>query len=202
MELPIAEIVQNAHDFNPRGRMTQDLRPAIEALFLELERKHVDYVLVGGVAVLSYVEGRNTQDIDLIVRADQLSAIDWAATVQDHDFGRAQFRGVRVDLLLRSNILFEHVAAHERTTTQFHGQSVPVATRKGLLLLKLYALPSLYRNGQLARAALYETDVRMLLQGASISDEELLGQLGALLSPSDIAELARILREQREKRRF
>ncbi len=202
MELPIAEIVQNAHAFNPRGPVTQDLRPAIEALFLELDQKHVDYVLVGGVALLSYVDGRNTQDIDLIVRADQLSAIDWAATVQDHDFGRAQYRGVRVDLLLRTNRLFEHVADQERTTTQFHGQSVPVATRKGLLLLKLYALPSLYRNGELARAALYETDVRMLLQGASISDEELLGQLGALLSPSDIAELARILGEQRERRRF
>jgi hypothetical protein len=38
---------------------------------------------------------------------------------------------------------FEHVAEHERTTTQFHGQIIPVATRKGLLLLKLYALPSL-----------------------------------------------------------
>jgi hypothetical protein len=182
--------------------MAQDLRPAIEALFLELEQKNLDYVLVGGVAVLSYVEGRNTQDIDLIVRADQLSAIDWAATVQDHDFGRAHYRGVRVDLLLRSNRLFDHVATHEQTTTQFHGRPVPVATRKGLVLLKLYALPSLYRHGQLARAALYETDVRMLLQGATISDEELLKELGALLSPSDIAELARILGEQRAGRRF
>ena len=202
MELPIAEIVQNAHDFNPRGRMTQDLRPAVEALFVELEREHVDYVLVGGVAVLSYVEGRNTQDIDLIVRADQLQALDWAATVQDRDFGRAQYQGVRVDLLLQTNPLFAHVARHERTTTQFQGHSVPVATRKGLLLLKLYALPSLYRQGQLARAALYETDVRMLLQGTDIQDEELLGALGEILSPTDIVELARILGEQRDKRRF
>jgi hypothetical protein len=200
--LPIAEIVQNAHDFNPRERMTQDLRPAVEALFTELEKEHVDYVLVGGVALLSYVEGRNTQDIDLIVRVDQLKAIDWAATVQDRDFGRAQYRGVRVDLLLQTNPLFAHVAAHERTTTQFQGQTIPVATRKGLLLLKLYALPSLYRNGQLARAALYETDVRMLLQGANIADDELLAELQAQLSGSDIAELRRILGEQREKRRF
>ena len=202
MELPIAEIVQNAHDFNPRERMTQDLRPAVEALFTELEQKHVDYVLVGGVALLSYVEGRNTQDIDLIVRPEQLTALDWGATAQDRDFGRALYRGVRVDLLLQSNPLFAHVAGHERTTTQFHGQTIPVATRKGLLLLKLYALPSLYRNGQLARAALYETDVRMLLQGVEIADAELLGELDALLSRSDVAELARILGEQREKRRF
>jgi hypothetical protein len=202
VELPIDEIVQSAHDFNPRGSMTQDLRPAIEALFEALQRSHIDYVLVGGVALLSYVEGRNTQDIDLIVRGDQLGAVDWSATMQDRDFGRAQFRGVRVDLLLRSNPLFEHVATHERTTTQFHGRDVVVATRKGLLLLKLYALPSLYRHGQLARAALYETDVRMLLQGADLSDQDLLGELAALLSPGDIAELARILAEQRQARRF
>jgi hypothetical protein len=77
-----------------------------------------------------------------------------------------------------------------------------VATRRGLLLLKLYALPSLYRRGNLARAALYETDVRMLLQGADIPDEDLLGALEAHLSRSDIDELRRILGEQREKRRF
>ncbi len=201
--LPIAEIVQNAHDFNPRGPMTPDLRPAVEALFVELEQQRVDYVLVGGVALLSYVEGRNTQDIDLIVRVDQLKAIDWAASVQDRDFGRAQYRGIRVDLLLTTNALFSHVAEKERTTTTaFHGQTIPVATRRGLLLLKLYALPSLYRRGNLARAALYETDVRMLLQGADIPDEDLLGALEAHLSRSDIDELRRILGEQREKRRF
>jgi hypothetical protein len=202
VELAIADIVQNAHDFDPRTRMTEDLRPAVEALFDELEAKQVDYLLVGGVALLSYVEGRNTQDIDLIVRADQLSAIDWSATIQDSDFGRAHYRGVRVDLLLRSNRLFAYVAEHERATTEFHGRAVSVATRKGLLLLKLYALPSLYRNGQLGRAALYETDVRMLLLGTDIADKELLGVLEALLSQSDVAELGRILDEQRTTRRF
>jgi len=70
------------------------------------------------------------------------------------------------------------------------------------LLLKLYALPSLYRNGQLPRAALYEADVRMLHQGVDVDDRELLDRLGAHLSRSDIAELARILDEQRAKRRF
>ncbi|HEY3816831.1 MAG TPA: hypothetical protein VGL81_06665 [Polyangiaceae bacterium] len=202
MELEIAQILQDAHDFNPRLRMTTDLRPAVEALFAELHAKQIDYVLVGGVALLSYVEGRNTQDIDLIVRPEQLASVDWAATTQDADFGRAQFRGVRVDLLLRTNRLFAHVADHERTTTQFHGHTIPVATRRGLLLLKLYALPSLYRHSQLARAALYETDIRMLLQGSDIADRDLLSVLDPLLPPSDVAELGRILDEQREKRRF
>ncbi len=58
------------------------------------------------------------------MRPEQLTALDWGATAQDRDFGRALYRGVRVD------------------------------------------------------------------------------KLEALLSRSDVAELARILGEQREKRRF
>lgn len=182
--------------------MTGDLRPAVEALFRELHEKNLDYVLVGGVALLSYVEGRNTQDIDLIVRPDQLSAIGWNASVQNHDFGQAVFRGIRVDLLLRHNRLFDHVAVHERAKIDFHGTTIPIATRRGLLLLKLYALPSLYRHAQLARAALYEADIRMLHQGEEIDDDSLLDTLQAHLARTDIAELSRILTEQRAKRRF
>jgi hypothetical protein len=200
--LAIDDVVQNAHDFNLRKPMTVDLRPAIEALFNELDEKKIDHVLVGGVALLSYVEGRNTQDIDLIVRADQLESIDWHADVQDRDFARALYQGIRVDLLLRTNPLFAHVAEHERTAVDFHGRSIPIATRKGLLLLKLYALPSLYRNAQLARAALYEADIRMLHQGAEVDDGELLRVLEAHLSSSDIAELSRILDDHRSVRRF
>ncbi|HEV3190984.1 MAG TPA: hypothetical protein VGY54_10830 [Polyangiaceae bacterium] len=202
VQLSIDEILQNAHDFNPRKAMTVDLRSAVEALFRELEERGVDHVLVGGVALLSYVEGRNTQDIDLIVKAEAAGAIDWNAKVVDRDFGQATYQGVRVDLLLRTNPVFDYVAEHERTQADFQGRRVPIATREGLLLLKLYALPSLYRNGQLARAALYEADVRMLHQGADIDDGELLRRLEAHLSRSDITELSRILDEQRSKRRF
>jgi hypothetical protein len=42
----------------------------------------------------------------------------------------------------------------------------------------------------------------MLHQGVDVDDRELLDRLGAHLSRSDIAELARILDEQRAKRRF
>jgi len=42
----------------------------------------------------------------------------------------------------------------------------------------------------------------MLLQGTDIPDEELLGVLRGFLSSTDVAELGRILGEQRDKRRF
>jgi hypothetical protein len=67
--------------------------------------------------------------------------------------------------------------------------------------LKLYALPSLYRQGKLARAALYENDVLMLHQGGAIDDEALLGELASHLSATDVAELRRILADQRARRR-
>jgi hypothetical protein len=70
------------------------------------------------------------------------------------------------------------------------------------LLLKLYALPSLYRQGNLARAALYETDIFMLLQDVTVDEEHLLAILSEHLAPHDVDELRRILREQRERRRF
>ncbi|MBX3201342.1 MAG: hypothetical protein KF850_32445 [Labilithrix sp.] len=203
MSLPIADIVQAGRTFDPKNRtMTGDLRPAIETLFHELDAAKVDYVLVGGVALLAYIQGRNTQDIDLLVRPDELTKIDWNATVKDADFGVASYHGVNVDLLLRSNLLFDQVARERRTTTDFAGQRVRVATREGLILLKLHALPDLYRRGDLARAALFETDILMLHQGVEVDDAALLDELAAHRPPHDIAELRRILDEQRSRRRF
>ena len=201
--LPIDEIVENGIAFNLRRKMPMhDIRATVRALFADLHAAKVEYVLVGGVALLSYIQGRNTQDVDLIVAPKQLEKLDWQATVQDKDFGKANYHGLQVDLLLTTNPLFAYVQRKERTAITFDGLDVPCATREGLLLLKLYALPSLYRQGNLARAALYEADILMLLQDAVVDEEKLLLSLGKHLAPHDIDELRRILREQRERRRF
>jgi hypothetical protein len=203
MQLPIDEIVENGIVFNLRRKMPMyDIRATVRALFTDLRAMKVDYVLVGGVALLSYVPGRNTQDVDLIIAPKQLSKLDWQATIQDNDFGKANYHGFQVDLLLTTNPLFAYVQRKERTTITFDDINVPCATREGLLLLKLYALPSLYRQGNLARAALYETDILMLRQDAMIDEEKLLAILSVHLVAHDIDELRRILREQRERRRF
>ncbi len=203
MQLPIDEIVENGIVFNLRRKLPMyDIRATVRALFTDLRAVKVDYVLVGGVALLSYVPGRNTQDVDLIIAPKQLSKLDWQATVQDNDFGKANYHGFQVDLLLTTNPLFAYVQRKERTTITFDDINVPCATREGLLLLKLYALPSLYRQGNLARAALYETDILMLRQDAMVDEEKLLAILSKHLAPHDIDELRRILLEQRERRRF
>jgi hypothetical protein len=203
VQLPIDEIVHNGIVFNLfRKTPMQDIKATVRALFSELHDARVDYVLVGGVAMLSYVAVRNTQDVDLIINPKHLQKLDWQATAQDRDFGRASYRGLQVDLLLTSNPLFAHVRRKERTAVLFDDLSVPCATREGMLLLKLYALPSLYRQGDLLRARLYETDIFGLLQEATVDEEKLLQILSKHLAAHDIDELRRILQEQRERRRF
>jgi len=152
---------------------------------------------VGGVALLSYVKGRNTQDVDLLLDGADLDRIGWIVTGRDRDFARADFDGLRVDLRLTDNALFAHVRQTRAATATFGDRTVPCASREGLLLLKLYALPSLYRQGEFARAALYETDILMLHQGAAVDDEALLAELRPYMAVGDVVELRSILAEQR-----
>lgn len=109
---------------------------------------------------------------------------------------------MQVDFRLTTNPLFERVRATERAAITFDGRTVPSVTRDGLLLLKLYALPSLYRQGKLDRAALYETDILMLHAGVVVDDGRLLSTLSTYLPKHDVAELGKILEEQRQRRRF
>jgi hypothetical protein len=192
-----------------RGRLQQGVAVAdtfqadVEGLFETLEQAGVAYTLVGGMALLLYVAGRNTVDLDLIVSPETIPVLPWNGEVLDRDFGRARFGAVHIVLLLTSNLLFEQVQREERVLRQTESRVVPCATPRGLLLLKLYALPSLYRQGNLQRAALYETDIRMLLLHApEVTDEGLLNTLVPYVLPGDLQELAQILREQRGRRRF
>ena len=203
MNLPIGDILTRAAAFNPRAKMPEgDLRTKLHALFDELERLQVDCLLVGGVALLSFVAGRNTEDVDLIIDPKDVSRVPWSAELRDDDFGSATYSSLKVDFLLTTNALFRHVRTTQRSTVSFDDRSIPSVTREGLILLKLYALPSLYRQGKLDRAALYETDILMLHQGVTVDDESLLTVLGAHLPRHDIQELGKILEEQRARRRF
>ncbi|RMF70187.1 MAG: hypothetical protein D6742_00810 [Cyanobacteria bacterium J069] len=48
------------------------LLKTVDRLFEELDSSGAPYLLVGGIAMLTYVEGRNTEDIDLIMRRPDL----------------------------------------------------------------------------------------------------------------------------------
>jgi hypothetical protein len=69
----IGSVIRNAAVFNPHSRLGGAVQPdsliqTVERLFTLLREREIEFVLVGGVALLQYIEGRNTEDIDLIMR--------------------------------------------------------------------------------------------------------------------------------------
>ena len=171
-----------------------DLAASTRRLFDLLEARKAGFVVVGGLAVLQYVSGRNTRDIDLILAVADLARLpEVVVEAQQPDFARATFEGVQVDLLLTTNRLFEAVRRDYATVRTFGGRSLPCATPEGLILLKLFALPSLYRQGDVARVALYENDLRMLLDAFALDTDQILAVLAPHVLASDIEQLRQIL---------
>lgn len=208
-EVRIGEVIGNAHVFDwKRGAHVDEmaLKDRIERLFALLAERQVDYLLVGGIALLSYVEGRNTEDIDLLLAPEALGRLpELEVKRRDADFAAATFAGLDVDFLLTTNRFFDHVRHAHATERPFAERSIPCATPEGLFLLKLYALPSLYRQGRLPRAALYEADLLALLVAFPLPQEALLAELAPFVSATDLSELTRLVGEISERiagRRF
>lgn len=161
-----------------------------------LANAHIDFVVVGGIAMLAYVEGRNTKDIDLIVALADLEKIpDLNVTSQDRDFARAEFRSLQIDVLKTENKLFDLVRREYSSQNEIEQREIKIATAEGLVLLKLFALPSLYRQGVFDRVALYETDITMLMQRHPISRERMTRTLKPFLSETDLESLQDILND-------
>ena len=114
---------------------------------------------------------------------------------QDGDFARGRFGDLKVDILLTSNPLFEKVCNRYLTMQRFVEHEIPCATVEGLILLKLYALPSLYRQGNFARVGLYENDVATLIHAYRPQLEGLFRELSHHLSESDLAQVKKIVAE-------
>jgi hypothetical protein len=72
---------------------------------------------------------------------------------------------------------------------------IECVTVEGLVVLKLYALPSLYRQGQMGRASLYEGDITQLLLGYEVKLTPLLGVLKKHVLGRNMEEVRDILEE-------
>lgn len=176
----------------------------VARFFSLLRERQIDYVLVGGIALLQYVDGRNTEDIDLIMAVSALERLpELQLDSRDADFARSKFGDLRVDVLLTSNPLFDEVRKRFTTTKRFVEQEIPCATVEGLILLKLYALPSLYRQGNFTRVALFENDIATLMHVHNPSAEPLVDELTTYLNDSDMTHVKQIVEEiQQRIRRF
>lgn len=197
--LQIGSVIRNAVAFNiknwPGGSMNSDsLIQSVQNLFSVLEQRKIDYVLVGGIALLHYVEGRNTQDLDLLMSLSAVERLpELEISSQDMYFVRANYGELEIDVLLTKNPLFKKVHSKYSQEQRFLDRNIPIATVDGLLLLKLYALPSLYRQGNFARVGIYENDIATLLHDYEPDVNTLLSELSNFVSESDLAEIKNIL---------
>jgi len=207
--LQIGDVIRNAVVFNIKnwlgGAMNSDsLIQSVQDFFAVLEERKIDYVLVGGIAILHYVEGRNTQDLDLLMAVSSLEKLpELKITSQDIYFARANYGELQVDILLTQNPLFKKVHKEYSKVQQFLDRNIPLATVEGLLLLKLYALPSLYRQGNFARVGIYENDIATLLHYYQNDMAVLLNEISKHVNKVDFEEIKGVVSDiQKRIKRF
>jgi hypothetical protein len=169
-------------------------------LFRLLHERRVNYLLVGSMAMLTYVQSRNTKDVDLLMSVAALEQLP-ELTIEDRkDFSaRGKFRSIQVDLLLTANPLFKIILERFATRHPFEELSVPTATVEGMIVLKLFALPSLYRQMDMDRAAIYEADIKMLLARHKPEVISLFKVLEPYIPQTDLRELQKIVSEEQQR---
>jgi hypothetical protein len=195
----IGNVIRNAVIFNAKnwigGMMNSDtLIQLVQDLFTVLEQRKINYVLVGGIALLHYVEGRNTQDLDLLMALSSVKKLpELKISSQDLFFVRADYGELQIDVLLTQDPLFKKVHNKYSKVQGFLDRNIPIATVEGLLLLKLYALPSLYRQGNFSRVGIYENDVATLLHDYQPNISILLTELSKYVNETDLAKIKNIV---------
>jgi hypothetical protein len=102
MVAAIGEIVRNGVMFDMKNWEEKTFNPeslpdVVTRLFTIFEERETDYLLVGGIALLSYVEGRNTQDVDFILSKSDLAGIpEIAVQDENQDFVEEIFQGYKL----------------------------------------------------------------------------------------------------------
>jgi len=203
--LHIGNVIRHALMFNftkyqEATMHTDALLQAVAQLFTLLHERRIAYLLVGGIAMLHYVQGRNTEDIDLIISVSSLQKLPEIALIsQEANFARGTFETLQIDFLLTRNPFFAMVQRRYATVHAFRERDIPCATVEGLLLLKLYALPSLYRQGNFVRVGLYENDIATLIHAYQPDLDALFAVLAQHLSASDMVALRDIVAEIQQR---
>jgi hypothetical protein len=201
----IGNVIRNAVAFDGKNWMGDMMIPepiiqSVQDLFGMLEERKIDYVLVGGIAMLHYIEGRNTQDLDLLMSLASLEKLpELKILSKDMYFVQTRYGELKIDILLTKNPLFKEVCDHYSKVQKLMDRDIPLATVEGLLLLKLYALPSLYRQGDFSRVGIYENDVATLLHDYQTDVTPLVNELGKHLSETDVTEISGILLEVQKR---
>lgn len=199
-EVHIGDVIGHGILFDPRNAAVvramdfNDLLASIPRLFDLLDERGVDYVLVGGIAMRVHAPGRNTQDIDLIVPAEAFDLVPEIRVIdRNESFARAEFGHLQIDFPISNHTLFEIIRSQHARRERFVEREIVCATVEGLLLLKLFALPSLYRQGKFSRVEDYEHDVAVLLREHSPDLGPIFAELSSHLSESDLTEVRAVV---------
>ena len=205
----VGEIIKNGIVFDLKNWSSKmppsdDLARNVENLFQLLNERQIDYLLVGGIALLSYIDGRNTQDIDFIMSQSALYNLPELEVIEENrDFARANFNSLQVDILLTNNNLCKTVQIECSSQQKFGNLTVPTSTVEGLILLKLYALPSLCRQEKFDKVSIYETDILLLLLRHSVDIDKVLRKLAKHVLDTDLEEINQIVLDiQNRMQRF
>jgi len=199
----IGQVILHGVLFDPKNTeawrkmdYAQNILQSVPKLFDLLDERGVEYVLVGGIAMLAYVEGRNTQDIDLIVDPKNLEKLP-EIRIEDRNRQRARGRlgELQVDFLFAKEDLFESIRNGYTTKKQFADRTVTCATVDGLLLVKMYALSDKYREDRHGSAWQDETDIASLIGRFQPIIPPLVDELAKFMLPSDVEEIRRIVAE-------
>jgi hypothetical protein len=174
---------------------------SLVAEFLQLMRsRDVPFVVVGGIALLQHVRGRNTQDIDLIISFPGLARLPELEIRERNDmFAFGNFHGLPVGVRLGEHPLFQEVAERFATELEYQVGPIPTATIEGLIILKLFAMPGLYRRFDYDRIAIYEADLTQLLFRSEKTDEFFLAALKPYLTESELFETSNVLADIRRR---
>jgi hypothetical protein len=205
----IGNVIRNAVVFNVKNWVgdivhSDPLFQAVQSLFDILEKRNIDYALTGDITTLCYIDGRNSQILELLMTVSSLEQLPELKIIKrDMYFARAKYDELQIDILLTKNPLFKKVHSGYSKVEKFLDRNIPLATVEGLLLLKLYALPSLYRQGNFARVGIYENDIASLLHYYQPNVGALLSDLSKHVNEKDLAEIKSVLSDiQNRIKRF
>ncbi len=207
-QLAICQSIYDANAFNIQNwkngfKIDYDMLPELVIKFLNLlEELQVDFCIVGGIAYLAYIQDRNTKDLDILISVKELEKIIGYVKVTNKDvnFTNAEFEGMQIDFLKTSNSLFDYVKEHETTVYNFSEGLYPIATVRGLILMRFDAIIDLYQKAKFNKIIFYERDLQVLTLNFDIDWEHIWKISKKFFTDGQINEFQKMVAEWQKPR--
>lgn len=211
----ISRVLARAAVFDFRRHATREsfmdasnISQEAEELFDLLETRGTPFLLVGGLAMLAHVRGRNTDDVDLIISVPDQRRLEPEVALLEagSPFSMGRYKQLRVDFLDAGAPFFRLIAEQYGERRRFDflrgGRELVCASPAGLMLLKMHALPHVTRAGDWERMNAYENDVLLLwLAHPEIDPAELLPVLAPFVDDAGRYSLEREVLPDLSRRR-